>query len=254
MNIKWDAEKYTKDFSFVHQFGGSVMELLNIEQDMTVLDLGCGNGALTKKLSELCGRAVGLDDSAELLEIARKNYPELQFVKADATDFELGERVDAVFSNAVFHWIDEKKQRPMLNCINRQLKHGGQLVFEFGGYGNNVLIHSALSEAFEKRGYRYVMPFYFPTIGEYAGLLEQSGFKVTFMTLFDRPTRLSGENGLEDWIRMFVRSPFEGIGSAEKDEMIHTAVQSLKGELYREGAWCADYVRIRGKALKDREI
>ena len=50
MNIAWDAGKYTKDFSFVHQYGSAVAELLDCGQGSTVVDLGCGNGALTNQL------------------------------------------------------------------------------------------------------------------------------------------------------------------------------------------------------------
>lgn len=52
MNITWDADKYTADFSFVHQYGNSVTELIDADKGSSVLDLGCGNGALTKTLQE----------------------------------------------------------------------------------------------------------------------------------------------------------------------------------------------------------
>lgn len=246
MNIKWDAKGYTDNFSFVHQYGGALLEL--VDGDGTVLDLGCGNGALTKKLAERGMKAIGMDASAELLEIARQNYPELSFIFGDATDLTLPEPVDVVFSNAVFHWIDAAKQEAMLNCVYRALKPGGQFVFEFGGKGNNAMIHAALAKAFAKRGLDYAVPFYFPSIGEYAPMLERAGFRVEFARLFDRPTELKGEGGLADWIRMFVKVPFEGI--EEKNEIIREAVESLRGELYHGGKWYADYVRIRMKAVK----
>ena len=52
MNIKWDADKFTSDFSFVDQYGNSVIELIDADQNSSVLDLGCGNGALTNALYE----------------------------------------------------------------------------------------------------------------------------------------------------------------------------------------------------------
>lgn len=249
MNIKWDADKYTRDFSFVHQYGNDVMELLDLNPSMVVLDVGCGNGALTKKLSEKGVRAIGLDDSGDLLHIARQNYPDLEFIQADATDFRLQEKADAVFSNAVFHWIEREKQPELLKCIYSVLKKEGQLVFEFGGYGNNCLIHSALENVFRQRGLDYQMPFYFPTIGEYASLLEQAGFKVTYMSLFDRMTELKGENGLEDWIKLFVRKPFENMEDGDRDNIIKQSADLLKKDLFQQGIWYADYVRIRGKAI-----
>lgn len=246
MNIKWDAKGYTNDFSFVHQYGGALLELITAEG--TVLDLGCGNGALAQKLAERGFRVIGLDASAELLEIARENYPDFEFIYGDATDFQLAAPVDVVFSNAVFHWIDEVKQLDMLACVHRALKNGGQFVFEFGGHGNNALIHGALEKAFERRGLEYRIPFYFPSIGEYAPMLESAGFRVEYASLFDRPTELKGDDGLTDWIRMFVKVPFQGV--EQKDEIIREAVESLRGELYQNGKWYADYVRIRMKAVK----
>mgnify|MGYP001037701221 CR=1 FL=1 len=251
MNIKWDAGKYTKDFSFVHQYGNDVAELINCEKGGTLIDLGCGSGALTKVLQEKGFRVTGMDSSEELLETARRKYPGIPFIWADAADFSVEEAVDVIFSNAVFHWIDKEKQTNMLACVHRALKGKGQFVFEFGGHGNNARIHGVLAEVFSEHGYEYRMPFYFPTIGEYASMVEQEGLLVRYAALFDRPTELKGEDGLKEWIRMFVKTPFAKVDNAERDEIINQAVERLKKSLYREGRWYADYVRIRMKAVNE---
>ena len=251
MNIKWDANKYTSDFSFVHQYGNGVIDMIAADKNSTVLDLGCGNGALSKTLQDKGFIVKGIDASMELLDIARNNYPDIEFIQADATDFSLPEPVDVVFSNAVFHWIDKERQVDMLKCVHNALKDNGQFVFEFGGYGNNRLIHGTLAKIFGERNYIYKMPFYFPTISEYSTLLENAGFRVIYAVLFDRPTELKGENGLKDWINMFVKSPFSIIENTEEKEMIiDKAVDNLRGELHKDGKWYADYVRIRMKAIK----
>ena len=251
MNIKWDADKYTADFSFVHQYGNSVMELIDANKGSFVLDLGCGNGALTKMLQEKGYAVKGLDASKELLDIARKNYPAIDFLQRDATDFNISEPVDVVFSNAVFHWISKERQQDMLKCVYNALKKNGQFVFEFGGYGNNQRIHSVLATIFSEYGYCYEMPFYFPTISEYATLLENTGFRVKYAVLFDRLTELKGENGLKDWIKMFVKTPFEIVEvGQEKESIINKAIEVLRNDLFIDGKWYADYVRIRMKAIR----
>lgn len=251
MNIKWDAEKYTSAFAFVHQYGNSVTDLIDAEENSTVLDLGCGNGALTAALREKGYAVKGMDASEELLAVARQNYPDIAFSRGDAADFAFDEAFDVVFSNAVFHWIDKERQPDMLRCIHRALKKGGQLVFEFGGYGNNARIHGALAAVFAEHGYDYAMPFYFPTISEYATLLESSGFRARYAVLFDRPTELKGEDGLRDWINMFVKTPFSVVRTAaEKEAIMAEAVDALREDLYRDGKWYADYVRIRMKAIR----
>ena len=251
MNIQWDAEKYTSNFSFVHKYGNSVTELIEAPEGSRVLDLGCGNGALTGVLKDQGFQVIGLDDSKDLLSVAKKYFHDLEFIHADATDFSLKEQVDVVFSNAVFHWIDREKQPDMLRCVYNALKENGEFVFEFGGYGNNRLIHEALAKAFAEQGYFYQVPFYFPSIGEYASLLEQAGFEVRYAVLFDRMTELMGEDGMKDWIRMFISTPFYAVSEeAQREAIRNRAVELLKKDLYRDGKWYADYVRLRMRAIK----
>lgn len=248
--MKWDADNYTNNFDFVHKYGKDMLSLLEIRPQMRVLDLGCGNGELTKKISDLGAKVIGVDSSKELLSIAKSNYPSLEFLHQDATQLQLDEPVDAVFSNAVFHWIPEAQQDQLLGHVFATLVDGGQLVFEFGGYGNNQLIHLALEKSFAARKLNYQMPFYFPTIAQYSARLEKAGFKVCEMKLFDRLTALKGEDGLADWIKMFVKIPFQGISANLANEIIDEAVESLKEALYQNEKWYADYVRIRGKAIR----
>ena len=250
MNIKWDAQEYTDKFSFVHRYGSDLLSLLDIDRSMTCLDVGCGNGALTAELKNKGLSVIGMDASEDLLKIARERYPEIRFFYGDAADFTLQEPVDIVFSNAVFHWIDEEKQADMMRCIYKALVPGGQLVFECGGKGNNALIHQGLAAAFAQRGLPYQCPFYFPSIGESAKLMEEAGFQVVYGTLFERPTPLNGADGLYDWIQMFIKTPFNGMAAETKEEIIRQAVHDLEPELRRQERWYADYVRLRCKAKK----
>ncbi len=249
-NIDWDAAGYSEHFSFVHQYGGDLLSLLDIRPGMRCLDLGCGNGALTERLKEAGLEVTGMDASENMLQIARSRHPGLTFIRGDATGFSLDHPVDIIFSNAVFHWIDAPKQPDLLACVFAALKPGGQLVFEFGGRGNNALIHRGLAAAFARRKLCYRMPFYFPSLAEYAGLLEQSGFIVTEARLFPRPTLLEGEKGLVEWMKMFVQAPFAGLDEALAEEIRQETAAALRPVLFREGRWYADYVRLRGKAIR----
>lgn len=253
MNIQWNAKDYTQNFSFVHQYGSDLLSLID-GKGLSVLDLGCGNGALTHQLQQAGFQAEGLDASPELLEIAGHNWPDLTFHLGDAADFQSADPYDVVFSNAVLHWIDVEKQDDMLQCVNRALKPGGQFVFELGGYGNNDLIHGGLERVFARRGLTYRKPFYFPTVGQYAARLERAGFKVTYATLFDRPTPLKGEDGLYDYMQMFIKTPFDLMEEAEKEAILRETVEALRDSLCRDGAWYSDYVRLRCKAVKEHQI
>ena len=249
-NIDWNASDYQKNFAFVPSYGESVMALLTKPAGAFVVDLGCGNGSLTPKLAEKGYRVLGIDDSETMLELARKNHPELTFRKGNAVNVQLEQKADAIFSNAVMHWIDAKDQQATLNNLYQQLVPGGEFVCEFGGYGNAEKVHSALEQSFRERGLEYPRVFFFPTIGQYASMLEEAGFRVEFATLFDRPTVQNGPDGLENWIRMFVKEPFRTVSEPVKDESIREAVSRLRENLWKGDHWIVDYVRIRIRAVR----
>lgn len=250
MNIHWDAEKYKQDFMFVPEYGAAVLDLLDAAPGSRVVDLGCGNGALTRQLAERGYDVVGLDASPEMLAVARQAHPDLTFRPGNAEDFQLEAPADAIFSNAVLHWIDAGRQQAMLDHIASQIRPGGLFVCEFGGKGCAEAVHAALERCFAAHGLHYRRTFYFPTIGEYAPLLERAGFRVEYATLFDRPTRQNGPDGLASWIRMFDTAPFQGVDPDLAGQIIAEAVEALRPTLWQDGAWYVDYVRIRFKLRK----
>ena len=251
MNIKWDADNYKDNFSFVAEYGKSVTELITAPKGSKVIDLGCGNGMLSRVLRDMGFDVTGIDASKEMTALAREKYNDIEFINADALSFDLDEKADVIFSNAVFHWIDADKQERLIKNIYRQLKPGGELVCEFGGYGCAEAVHGTLERLFGKKGIVYPRTFYFPTIGEYTPLLEKCGFITEYATLFDRPTEQKTSEGLTDWIKMFVKTPFEGMDSALADEIINEANDILRPALFHDGRWYIDYVRIR---IRERRI
>lgn len=250
MNIKWNTIDYTNNFDFVHKYGEDVLELISSPSNSFVVDLGCGNGALTKKLADKGYRVLGIDASADMIETAQKVNANIKFKLDDAIVFELDEKADVIFSNAVLHWIDADRQEDLIKNISNQLKIGGQFVCEFGGKGNAEIVHSQLEKSFNERGLKYPRCFYFPSIGEFTPLLEKYGLIVEYAVLFNRPTKQKTENGLENWIRMFVKKTFEDLDETIQNEIINETVQSLKSTLYEDNNWIVDYVRIRIKAKK----
>ena len=250
MNIYWDDEKYKQDFMFVPEYGAAVLDLLDAAPGARVVDLGCGNGALTRQLADRGYQVLGVDASPEQLALARQAYPDMTFREGNALDFALEQPADAIFSNAVLHWIDADKQQAMLDHIASQIRPNGLFVCEFGGKGCAEHVHAELERRFAAHGLHYRRTFYFPTIGEYAPLLEKAGFRVEYATLFDRPTRQVGPDGLADWIRMFDTAPFADVEPALADTIIAETVDALRPVLYHDDAWYVDYVRIRFKLRK----
>ena len=250
MNLDWNAKDYSNGFSFVHEYGEDVMSLITAPKGSFVVDLGCGNGALTAKLVQKGFNVLGIDASAAMIAEARKNHPELSFKEADAVSFRLKEPADVIFSNAVFHWIDEDKQYLLLRNIAANLRLGGQLVTEFGGIGCGAKVHRMLAQKFAEYGYDYQPIQFFPSIGEYTPLVDQAGLRVDYAILFDRPTPQPKGYSVADWIRMFIQQPFEGMAEEMKKRIIQETEEELASDLCQDGTWIIDYVRIRLRAVK----
>jgi len=229
----WDAARYQARHSYVFAYGEGLIDLLDPQPGERILDLGCGSGQLTAKIAESGADVTGLDRSVEMIAEARRNFPSLKFELADAANFTAGAPFDAVFSNAALHWV--KDAGGAAESVARALRSGGRFVMEMGGRGNTQEVMSAIREVAGP----VETPWYFPSVGEYASLLERHGFEISFATLFDRPTRVEGEDGLEDWLAMFAGSM---LGSAEARREV---ANRLQPKMFRDGAWVIDYRRLR---------
>lgn len=248
----WNAGLYDNNFSFIWQYGSSLLDLLDPQPGERILDLGCGTGHLTSTIAERGAHVVGIDHSTAMIEQARKSYPDIRFEVADATDFSLGKSFDAVFSNAVLHWVRDVDA--VVERIHETLRPGGRFVAELGGHGNIGKIVQATIEVLTESGYpnrERANPWYFPGIAEYTGVLERHGLETTSAALFDRPTLLDrGQQGLALWLEMFGDSFFAGIAAPDLERIIAGVEQRLRSDLFRDGTWYADYRRLRVVALK----
>ena len=242
----WNAEQYEGRHSYVWQFGGKLIELLQPRPGERILDLGCGTGQLTAEIAASGAHVVGLDSSPEMLGQARQNYPHLKFVLADATDFRFDEPFDAVFSNAALHWV--KDAEASVACIAAALRPGGRFVAEYGGKGNIPEVLAALHAVFGAAA-QQLCPWRFRGIGEYATLLERHGLEVHQASLFHRPTPVEGERGMEDWLGMFCGNYFKQLSAKEAERKVQELVEYLRPKLYRDGVWTLDYRRLRVVAV-----
>src|SRR5215472_14824226 len=144
----WDPASYAKNARFVSDLGSPVLELLAPKPGERILDLGCGDGVLAKKIADIGCDVVAVDSSAAFIESARMLGLIAHVVDAVALPYR--EEFDAVFSNAVLHWI--KRADETIAGVYRSLRRGGRFVAECGGFGCVDKIRRALVESLDKRG------------------------------------------------------------------------------------------------------
>lgn len=228
--MSWDPGLYDSTYQYVFDYGRGLVAVLAPQPGERILDVGCGTGHLTNEIAQAGAEALGIDSSPPMIAQARQNYPKVRFQLADVVTFRDPGTFDAVFSNAALHWVREPEKA--VATMRSALKAGGRLVVEFGGRGNVASILAASGRNH----------WYFPSIGEYAALLERGGFEVTSALLFERPTRVEGAEGLREWLAMFYKPELP-------KDVVDRMEQELQPRLYREGGWVIDYRRLRVTAL-----
>ena len=248
MADKWDSSLYEDRHSFVWKAGADLVGLLQPQKGERILDIGCGPGQLTAQLAESGAEVVGMDSSVSMVAQARQNFPRLRFLLADVRNFQVEEPFDALFSNAALHWVRDADAA--IACMAKALKPGGRLVLEMGGHGNIERIRAVTEAVLREAGYPAEHTWYFPSIGEYASLLEKHGFLVQFAQNFARWTKLEHpERGLREWLEMFGGAYFEGIPNAKREPLIQEIESRLRPALWCDGHWFADYRRLRVTAV-----
>jgi len=247
MQQTWDACLYAGNGRFVALLVDSLVEALQPKAGERILDLGCGDGFLTRRVGDSGATMVGVDSSPQMIAAAKERGVDARYNSGEALPFD--QEFDAVFSNAALHWM--RDQDAVLQGVYRALKPGGRFVAECGGQGNIAAIRVALLAVLTPRAIpaERIENNRFFSDTEYRARLESHGFLVEEITLTPRPTPLP--SGMADWLRTFRSSVLEQLPASERPVAIEHIVSLLKPVLCdREGNWTADYVRLRFKARR----
>jgi trans-aconitate 2-methyltransferase len=191
----WDAATYDRVATPQLEWSAQVIERLALRGDELVLDAGCGAGGVTELLLERVpeGGVIGVDADAGMVEKARAKLPErVRVLHQDLLELELGEPVDAVFSNAVFHWVRDHGR--LFARLHAVLRPGGRVSFQCGGKGNTAAFKAVAAEVAARDEYRpafegWNTPWNFAGPDETTERLEAAGFTDVEAWLEDRPAR-----------------------------------------------------------------
>ena len=243
----WDPDQYATNARFVSDLGGAVLDLLGPQAGERILDLGCGDGALSVEIKSRGAEVVGVDASRDQIREAKRRGLDARVMNGHLLTFE-GE-FDAVFSNAALHWMRETAA--VFAGVRRALRPQGRFVAEMGGAGNVVKILGVMDEVLSARGYPGLQghPWYFPSPEEYAAQLQAARFEVSSMELVPRPTRLPGDIG--GWLDTFCEAFFRVVPVADRSRTRSEMIPKLEPLLAdKDGVWWADYVRLRFSARR----
>ena len=242
----WNPDEYKKHTSFVSELALPVVDLLDPKVGESVLDLGCGDGTLALEIEQRGAKVLGVDLSKEMVQKAKESGIEAMVASVTALPFT--EEFDAIFSNAVLHWV--KQSNLAIENIAKALKSGGRFVAEFGGEGNAHHLVKAMELAFQKHPEfgEFVNPWYFPSPAEYKTKLEDNGFRVEYIELIPRPTPMKD---VGKWLEIFANGVTAHLSKVQFKIFKEECKTYLKEHIYtQKDGWIIDYVRLRVKAVK----
>jgi trans-aconitate methyltransferase len=253
----WNPELYdafgsTEDVSVVRREENELVRILAAEPGERVLDLGCGTGHITAQIAARGAAVTGIDSSPAMVSAARRHHPELTFRVADGQDFVVDEPVHAVFSYCALQWMSRDPEAVIRNVF-RALLPGGRFVAELRGKGNAQVITDALEGALgvyvADPGRRN--PWFYPTLGEYACLVERHGFTVWSADWDQIEIPLpGGEQGLRYWLLTYAHAYLVGLSAAERDAVIGQVESQLRAHHYQDDRWIIELHPLRIIAQK----
>jgi trans-aconitate 2-methyltransferase len=232
----WNAKAYDRLAAPQEAWARETLARMPLDGGETVLDAGCGSGRVTKLLAERLprGRVIGVDGSESMIVEARRNLADLgdrvELIQSDLLELELSENVDAVFSNAVFHWIFDHEA--LFRRLHGVLEPGGHLVAQCGGEGNVANWVAAVKRASAKEPFSRHLggrkePWNYASAGETAALLERVGFAAVRCWLEEKIvepedarefTAVVGLSAHHELLPAELREPFTDAVMAELDE------------------------------------
>lgn len=202
----WDGSTYDRISAPLERNGLAVLDRLPLSGSETVLDAGCGSGRVTETLVQRLpdGHVIGVDGSQGMIEAARARLGQsAELIVADLADLDLGGRtVDAVFSNAVFHWL--KDHETLFARLRAVLRPGGRLVAQCGGEGNTAELVEATLEVGSREPFGAYLsgwsPWHFAGPQETAQRLRAAGFTDVETSLVPRPVPY--EDDVREWLKV----------------------------------------------------
>lgn len=206
--LQWNPADYAAHSQGQERWAKELIELLAPRQNEHILDLGCGDGRHTAAIAALVpgGKVVGVDRSPDMIQYARQHFPSgkipnLSFLQADASALPFDAEFDAIFSNAVLHWVIDHK--PVLAGIARGLQPGGRCILQMGGKGNGDEVTAAVNECLAKWqvGEPSEIPFGFYDDIQYRRWLKEAGLRADSVELIEKDMVHANADAFTGWLR-----------------------------------------------------
>jgi trans-aconitate 2-methyltransferase len=244
---EWNAAEYARLSGLQAAMAEQVLGLLRtrLRGDERVLDVGCGNGKVTREIAALVprGSVVGVDASAKMVEFARDASAQgggggaaaanLSFDVMDARRLNFREEFDLVVSFNALHWIAQEEQELALRGIYAALKPDGVAQLRLVPRGarkslENVIEETAKSPQWSKYFVGVRDPYLRMTAEAYSVLAEECGFKIESVRVKDNAWDFGSQAAFAAFGTVTFVEWSQNIPDAERPEFVIEALTHYK--------------------------
>ncbi len=205
-SFEFDGKKYKHASTHQKEWGLKIISGLMLSGNESVLDLGCGDGFLTKQITDKLpnGYVIGIDASEGMINSAKEYESEnLKFFKMDINNIDYTGTFDLIFSNAALHWVKDHNKL-LSNCF-KALKSNGCIRFNFAGEGNCSNFYDVIKKTISKKPYikyfkSFEWPWYMPEINEYQIIIKNNKFKYIKIWEENADRYFSDQDEMIKWI------------------------------------------------------
>jgi trans-aconitate 2-methyltransferase len=247
----FDGDAYLKASGHQKEWGRKLISELPVRHDSRILDLGCGDGTLTRMISEKvpAGIVVGIDASEGMIRKAREYETDnCRFFVKDINALDYTDEFDMIISNATLHWI--KDHRALLANCRKGLHKGGIIRFNFAGEGNclnfNTVVRGLMSDIRYRRYFEeFEWPWYMPATPEYLALFESNAFTNVKVWSESADRYFRDEDEMNQWIRMPSLVPFLRVinNDSDKENFALDTMRLMADKTRQEDSRCFEYFR-----------
>lgn len=241
----WNASAYDRVSDPQALWAEAVIDRLEVTGPVSILDAGCGSGRVTQLLLERFPEATvtGVDASPAMIDQARRRLEpfgaRIRLIVGDLTEpIDVAEPVDAVFSNAVFHWVADHET--LFARLADAMRPGAVLSAQWGGAGNIA----SLLDALEDVGGAAPMRPNFASTGETALRLVDAGFAEVRTWSHAAPADFSTDAAFEEYLEtVCLRCHLDLLEPADREGFVQRVAERLPGRRI-------DYVRLNATARR----
>ena len=262
MQHTWDADTYDNISNIQEEWAKNIIKKRKWTGKENLLDAGCGTGRVTKIFAEKIteGNIYAIDSDPNMIEKAKdalKDFINVKVMQADLLDIlylNIPVKFDVIFSNAVLHWVLD--HRRVFENFYDLLIPNGQLLVQFGGYGNLQKTLSVFDRVkdlpeFSKYFSKWKFDRNYAKPKETENILKEIGYKDVKVYLTEAPARFNSKQDYSIYLKTVDLRPYLKYLPIKQlqNEFVNTVLSYME-KYYPNLCWSLDYMRLTVLASK----